>query len=263
MDLYDKIQKFMIIAHRGASYDAPENTLAAFRLGIEQNSDAIECDIHLSADNEVVVIHDDTTKRTAGLDSRVSRLTVSEMKQLDAGRWKGVQFKNEKIPTLKEVFAVLPRHKKIFIEIKCGLQVIRPLKILLEESMLSHSQTIMMAFDLDTVVKLRETFPDDEILWLYEFPKGKGSGEIRESLNDIIYNAVKYHIDGVNIENIKEMDVDFIQACKGNNLRCYCWTVNNVARARYLVKNGIDGITTDRPGWMRAQLSSNIKIEQQ
>ena len=68
MDFYDKIQKFMIIAHRGASYDAPENTLASFRLGFEQNADAIECDIHLSAENEVVVIHDDSTKRTAGLD---------------------------------------------------------------------------------------------------------------------------------------------------------------------------------------------------
>ena len=260
MDLYDKKQKFMIIAHRGASYDAPENTLAAFRLGIEQNADAIECDIHLSAENEVVVIHDDTTERTAGLDGSVSRLTVSELKQLDAGRWKGLQFKSEKIPTLKEVFAILPKDIKIFIENKCGIQAIEPLKILLKESMLFHSQIIMMAFDLNTVVKLRETFPDVEILWLNEFPKSKGSGEIRENLKDIISNAVKYHLDGVNIENIKEMDADFIQACKGNNLRCYCWTVNNVERARYLAKNGIDGITTDRPGWMRAQLSSNIKI---
>src|SRR5262245_27937128 len=76
-----------VVAHRGASDEAPENTLAAFRLGFEQ-ADAVELDLHLSKDGHAIVIHDKTTKRTAGLDRPVAEQTLEELKALDAGGWK-------------------------------------------------------------------------------------------------------------------------------------------------------------------------------
>ncbi len=248
-------QECLIIAHRGASYDAPENTLESFRLGIQQNADALECDIHVTAENEVVVIHDKTTTRTTGLNKRVDQLTVNEIKQLDAGRWKGNEYKNVRIPTLKEVFSILPKDKKIFVEIKSGKSAIGPINLLLKENIITHSQINIMEFDLDTLIRLRKMFTDIEILWLYEFPDVKKSDDIRKQLESIIHVARKYMFDGISLQNIQELDADFIQACKVNNLRCYCWTVNDAERAKYLMKSGISGITTDRPGWLREQLS--------
>src|SRR3954470_3141821 len=85
----DKVE---IIAHRGASYDAPENTVAAIKLAWEQKADASEFDVFLSKDGKIVVIHDKDTKRVAGVDKTVASQTLAELRQLDAGKWKGAQF---------------------------------------------------------------------------------------------------------------------------------------------------------------------------
>ena len=114
-----------IVAHRGASADAPENTLAAFKLAWEQGADAIEGDFYLSADHEIVCIHDKDTERTAPGQAvrKVSESTLDQLKQLDVGKWKGERFQGERIPTIEEVFAVIPKGKKILIEIKCGPEI--------------------------------------------------------------------------------------------------------------------------------------------
>ena len=109
-----------IVAHRGASFDAPENTLAAFRLAWEQGADAVEGDFYLTADQQIVCLHDKDTKRTApNQTSRVvSKSTLAELQQLDVGSWKAEKYKGEKIPTLQEVLKVIPANKKILIEIE-------------------------------------------------------------------------------------------------------------------------------------------------
>src|SRR6478672_5367982 len=103
-----------IIAHRGASFDAPENTLAAIRLGWDQGADGVEFDVRLSRDGQIVVIHDADTRRVANVDRLVSDQTVDELRQLDVGRWKGPQFAGERIPTLAEVLAIVPAGKTAF-----------------------------------------------------------------------------------------------------------------------------------------------------
>src|SRR5438445_6957075 len=108
-----------IIAHRGASYDAPENTLASVKLAWEQKADAVEIDVHLSKDGSIVVIHDANTSKVAGVRKRVSDQTLAELKGLDVGRWKGPKWASERIATLDEVLATVPERKRLFIEIKC------------------------------------------------------------------------------------------------------------------------------------------------
>src|SRR5262245_4724666 len=95
--------KVEIVAHRGASYDAPENTLASLKLAWEQKADASEFDVFLSKDGKIVVIHDADTKRTAGVDKKVVSQTLDELRALDVGSWKNAKFKGEKIPTLDEM----------------------------------------------------------------------------------------------------------------------------------------------------------------
>src|SRR5687768_9550612 len=94
-----------IIAHRGASHDAPENTLAAFKLAIEQGADGFEADFYLAKDGRVVCLHDPDTKRVAGKKLLVREASFAELRALDVGIWKGPQWKGERLPTLEEVLA--------------------------------------------------------------------------------------------------------------------------------------------------------------
>ncbi len=110
----------LIYGHRGASAYAPENTLAAFRLALNQGADGVELDVTLSADEIPVVIHDDTVDRTTDGTGRVDRLTLAELKRLDAsapGRF-GNEFAGERIPSLDEVFLALPKFALINVELK-------------------------------------------------------------------------------------------------------------------------------------------------
>jgi glycerophosphoryl diester phosphodiesterase len=107
------------IAHRGASYLAPENTMASAKLAWEMGADAVEIDIHLSKDNRIMVIHDSDTKRTC---SEKKNLIIEKtpsilLRDLDAGSWKGAEFKGEKIPYLTEIIETVPEGKTLVVEI--------------------------------------------------------------------------------------------------------------------------------------------------
>ena len=92
-----------IVAHRGASHDAPENTLASVNLAWKRKAPSVEIDVYLSRDKRVVVYHDKTTKRIGGRDREVKDQTLEELRQLDVGSWKSPKYKGEQVPTLEEV----------------------------------------------------------------------------------------------------------------------------------------------------------------
>jgi glycerophosphoryl diester phosphodiesterase len=109
-----------IIAHRGVSIEAPENTLKGFTLAIDQGADFLELDIHLSADEQLVVIHDDTVDRTTNGTGRVNQLSLKELQLLDAGCWMGPTHCGERIPTLNEVLELTNSRTGLVIELKHG-----------------------------------------------------------------------------------------------------------------------------------------------
>jgi glycerophosphoryl diester phosphodiesterase len=157
-----------IIAHRGESFNAPENTLAAINLAWERGAEAVEIDIQFSKDRELVVIHDTDTKRLAGIDKKVVDQTLEELKKLDVGVWKDIQFKDEKIPTLKEVLDTIKNGKRLIIEMKSGPETISILKPTLQETQLLPEQIEIIGFDLDAVALAKEEFPDNKVLWLLD-----------------------------------------------------------------------------------------------
>src|SRR5579864_4055936 len=154
-----------IVAHRGSSEEAPENTLAAFRLGF-QEADACELDIHLSKDAQVVVMHDANTQRTAGVDKLIAQQTLGELQALDAGRWKGENFAGERIPLLSDVLALIPERKRLLIEIKCGPEVVPRLVSVIQEAERKPEQTALIAFSLETLRQAKSKLPNLQAYWL-------------------------------------------------------------------------------------------------
>lgn len=242
-----------IIAHRGASYDAPENTLASLRLGWEQGADAGEIDIQLSADGEAVVLHDSSTKRTAGLDRALASQTLADLKRLEAGSWKGKKWAEERIPTLAEALATLPPGKKMLIEIKCGPEILPVLQKVLPASKRQPRQLVLIGFNYETMRRAKQLLPAYEAYWLVSHRRDPATGKIPE-IGVLIGKARRAGLDGLNLDFNFPMDAAFVAKVKTAGLKLYTWTVDDPVMARKLWAAGIHGITTNRPGWMREQL---------
>ncbi len=244
-----------IIAHRGASHDAPENTLASLALGWEQGADAGELDIHLTADGQIVLMHDKTAKRTTGVDRAIAEMTLAEVTALDGGRWKDAAWAGEKAPTLAAALAGLPEGKRMFIEIKCGAEVLPELGRVMQASGKKAEQLVLIGFDFETMRQARELWPKAPIYWLASYKADKTTGELPK-IEDLIAKARAAKFDGLNLEQKFPMDAAFVAQVKAAGLKLFTWTVNDAAVGRRLAAAGLDGITTDRPAWLREQLSA-------
>jgi glycerophosphoryl diester phosphodiesterase len=244
----------MIVAHRGASFDAPENTLSAFRLAWEQGADAIEGDFYLTKDQQVVCIHDGTTKRTAiGQPTLVvANSTLEQLRQLDVGKWKGRHYQDEKIPTLTEVLASVPASKKFFLEIKCGPEIIPFLKTPLEESGLSSAQVTIICFDEEVVRVARRELPQFKVNWLTSFKQDKVTKQWSPSKEEVIKRLRNSGATGIGLNGNGEIvDEKFVRSVLDLGLEFHVWTINDVNVARKFSKWGAYSITTDKPAFIR------------
>lgn len=242
-----------LIAHRGASFDAPENTLAALRLGYEQGADAAECDIQLSEDGAVVVIHDRDTARVAHRNLPVSAQSAAALGQLNVsqwGKWKGSAF-SDAVPLLSEVLAIVPAGKRLFIELKVGAEILPALERVIRTSGGNAAQLPLITFDLETARVAKKLLPTHEVCWIVDHPK-TGRGPDIESL---IQQAKDADLDGLDLNGRFPIDKEFVKKVHHAGLKLYTWTVDDPGAARAQAAAGVDGITTNRPGWLRQQLS--------
>jgi glycerophosphoryl diester phosphodiesterase len=245
-----------IIAHRGASHDAPENTLAAFKLGWQQGADAVELDVWQTADGQIVCLHDPDTERVTGARLEVAAATAAQLAALDAGAWKGPQWKGERIPKLADVLPLMPPDKGLVIEVKCGPEILPELARVLRAAGTPHRRLLIISFHLDVCAAAKKRFPDARLLFLSSFKQDKQTGAWRPTAAELIRQAKEAGLDGLNLSGKGPLDAAFIRQVHDAGLKCYVWTVDDPEAARRLRAAGIDGITTNRPGWLRAQLES-------
>jgi glycerophosphoryl diester phosphodiesterase len=245
-----------IIGHRGASHDAPENTVASVNLAWQQGADAAEIDVYLTKDRRVIALHDKTTKRTTGKDWKPAERTLAELATLDAGSWKGAQFAGEPIPTLEAVLDTVPEGKRLFIEIKCGPEVVPHLQTVLAASPKSPAQIVLIAFDLPTISELKRRMPKIPAYWLYgTTPRvDKETGRVSDRPDELLAKCWAAGLDGLDLKYDSALSSNFINRMKAAGMELYVWTVNEPAVARRLAKLGVAGITTDRPQWLREQM---------
>lgn len=235
------------IAHRGASFLAPENTVASAKLAWELGADAVEIDIHLSKDNRVMVIHDRNTKRTClGKNFEIKTTPSALLRDLDAGSFKSEQFKGEKIPFLSDIINLTPEGKNLVVEIKCGVEVIPHLQRILEKSE-KTPQIVFISFDWEVIAETKKEFPSNACYWLSETKMG---------LKKKMEQSSEAGLEGVNLR-YSIIDEEVMAQAKEMKLEVLAWTVDDPAEAKRLIALGVNKITTNRPRWLKEELAKN------
>ncbi len=244
-----------IVAHRGSSLLAPENTLAAAKLAWQEGADAVEGDFRLSADGNVVCIHDADLRRTGGIDRQVIECSLNELKSFDVGSWKGPQFADERIPTLGELLATVPVGKEFFVEVKCGAEIIEPLRRAIQNSSVPPHHVVLISLSIDVCAALKPVLPDCPVYWVVDFKQDR-FGSWQPIRDEFLFEVAKSRdfLDGFDLMAGGPLDASLIASLKSDNRRAYVWTVDDLRLAQRLIEMGVDGITTNRPGWLRQQL---------
>jgi glycerophosphoryl diester phosphodiesterase len=247
-----------IIGHRGSSFLAPENTLAAFALAWEEGADAIEGDFRLTRDGHIVAVHDEDLVRTSADSSLVAAITLAELRQFDFGRWKHPRWAGERAPTLEEVLAITPAGKQVYVEIKCKSEIVQPLVRLLADRD-DAAAIVPISFSLDVLAALKPSLPQCKMYGVFEFKSDEATGEIHPNADELVAAARGAGLDGVDLDARGPIDKPMVDALLAAGLDVCVWTVDDPRRARELIAAGVQGVSTNRPGWLRNELQQDAR----
>ena len=230
----------LIIAHRGFSYRAPENTLVAYRQAIQAGADMAECDVRLSADRVPVLLHDENLKRTTGLDAPVTSLPLAKLVELDAGSWKSPEFAGERIPTLCETLRLVNGKLRLVIEVKpAGME--REVLAAIREAGTDPCEVMIFSFKREVVETLARLEPQLPTTWLIgQMPWRE------EERRATIAQALSARVSAIGLPATR-VDPAIVRMAHESGFPIFVWTVNDPADMRYLKRIGVDGIITDRP----------------
>ncbi len=240
----------LLIAHRGASGHAPENTLAAFKKAVALGATFIETDLHLSRDAHLVAIHDATLNRTTNGQGAVHNMTLAELRRLDAGSWFGSEFGGERIPTLEELLEFSKKNDVVFyMEIKpdgtWGGE--HALVGALRESG-EIPRTVVICFDPGVVLNLRKIEPTLMTGLLYD-------GQIENPIDKAVQIGARQLVVRGDL-----VTPAMIAQAQKKDLQIVCWTVNHPAHMRMLMAAGVDGIMSDYPDRLIAAVKKETEI---
>jgi glycerophosphoryl diester phosphodiesterase len=234
----------LVIAHRGFSGAAPENTIAAFKKAIDLGVDMIELDVHLSKDGQIVVIHDDTLNRTTNGKGKVTSYTLNELKRLDAGSWLSSQFSGERIPTLKEALELARGQMLLNIELKKGDMGPYTMTDLADRSLQEVekagmlNQVIFASFDPSAIDRIRGKNPKIPVALIYNqswtFPQ-----EVTGGRPVSILSCSGKVLTQTNISNAHQ-----------RGMKVMAWTLNTEEHMQRFLNMGVDGILTDYPDFL-------------
>lgn len=235
---------FVVIAHRGASAYAPENTHSAFKLAIDMQSEMIELDLLLSKDGVPVVIHENGLERTTGIAGLVSNHTLDELRNFETGSWFSDEFNQEPFPTLEEVLAYSKERIAVNIEIKHesvtdsleGGIVEKALELVKNVDM--EDEVIFSSFDYRVMEQLN--ILDSEISKALLYEEKQSNGLSPSQLVDL------YKVDAFNC-SYKELSQAWINELNENKIPFFVYTINDEQLMEKVIHSGAKGIFTDKP----------------
>ena len=218
----------IFLSHRGESDDAPENTLRAFSLAMERDSDGIELDIRLTADGDVVCVHDETLERVAGVKLAVADASLAELRN------------HYPVPLLSEALALLRPGKHMQIELKGVQPLARPLKQVLEQWGGDRRSLALSSFEEETIRNAAEFFPDLPRLLLVDLKNRFGVFPSAEQVMDYLR---KLHCTGVSFKATTEADAAFVAALHAEKFRVVSWGVFSDELGLAMAALGVDAMT--------------------
>ena len=219
------------VAHRGASADRPENTLAAFELAAEQGADVVECDVRMTADERLVVLHDPMVDRTTDGSGPLRVLTLAQARKLDAGG-------GQPVPTVEEVLDLARGRVRVNLDLKEVDAVERSVRIVEAAGMVEHVTYISFlpeAWDI-----LERIAPESPVVQLVDSAASHAS----IAMGEIVSHGVR---SGVGMPHAL-VGVEIVDRLHTRGLSVYAWTVDDEAEMHRLVHTGVNGIVTNRPG---------------
>jgi len=239
-EFYDPSARTRVIAHRGFSSAAPENTIAAVRAAIEIQADMVEIDVTLTSDGHIVIIHDETLDRTTNGSGKVSAFNRAELQLLDAGSWFAPNYAGERIPSLDAVLDEVDGWILLNVEIKSeaverGI-VAKVASAIRRRGMVD--QVVVSSFSPTALQQMHSEAPEIRTAVLYntKFHKGQDAVEIVTDLGASVFNIKRQRLT-------KKM----LRRCRDQEIPIGIYTVNDPRRLRRLVKKGINAIFTDHP----------------
>jgi glycerophosphoryl diester phosphodiesterase len=228
----------LIIAHRGAAGEAPENTKAAFQLAMEQGCDGFELDVHVSSDGQIIVCHDPNIKRTTDGRGLVADMTVKQLKRYDAGSWFNESYAGERIPLLEEIFDLAPPTLMINVEIKSyrhPLIAQRLVELLRQYG--RTEQVILSSFDYECLYRIHRIEPAIKIGLLYEYIPIRYSQ--LASRKQVTIHSLHPHQ--------RFISKSYVEAAKRAGLHIYPWTIDRPHQMQLAIDAGASGIITNYP----------------
>jgi glycerophosphoryl diester phosphodiesterase len=220
------MKKPLLIAHRGASFYEPENTLRAVKRALEFGVDGIEIDVRSSMEGSLIVIHDETVDRTTNGTGKVRDMSLLELRSLDAG-------KGERIPLLEEVLELVKGKALLVIELKIAGMEERVLKILEEHD--AFDNVLVNSFIHKSVKKVKELNPRVKTGVIFREAPIKPS---RLAMDAEAENLFAFH---------KYITWEMVQDAHDHGLNIYAWTVDEPSTIESLIMLGVDGIVTNKP----------------
>ncbi|NOX66220.1 MAG: glycerophosphodiester phosphodiesterase [Chlorobi bacterium] len=247
--------KVEIIAHRGGSKLAPENTLAAYKNAIKLGVDMIEIDVHLSKDGKIIVIHDEKIDRTTNGKGTVKDMTLAEIRKYDAGGWFDEKFKGEKIPTLDEVMETLNGKVKLLIEIKDGDELYPGLEKKVVETIHKYNAVdwvIVQSFNENSVLRVRKMDPSITTFYLLGRNFGDFYSNVAKEVN--AGDAVIKKYDGI-APHYSMLDSEKVKIFHKAGFKVFTWTVDKPEDMKKIINMNVDGIITNSPDKLKEILN--------
>lgn len=241
--------KVKLVAHRGESIIAPENTLEAFALAWARGARAIEGDFHLSKDGHIICMHDSNTRRTTGVDAGVTDLTLAEIKRFDAGLWKGEAWRYTRVPTLDEVLAGMPEDGEIYIELKSVGPIVDALKGVFAKAGKRAAQLSFITFNEESISAVKKLFPAHQAYWLTMMSDARAFTPA-----ELARKLLELGVDGVDINFSDFVTAEHVDAVHAAGKSFHVWTVDDGWQARRAVEIGVDSITTNRAAAIKEEI---------
>ncbi len=253
-------QKALFISHRGDSMNAPENTMVAFRAAIEKGADGFELDTYLTKDNQLICLHDSTTKRTTGVELKPGEATLAELRALDAGSWKGPQFKGEKLPTLEEALELAHDNFLIYVEIKSReLAVVsRIVEAFKAVPKATPERALFICFHKDIVAEVRKLLPNYRVYWLTGTKFDKEGNPTPTAAQAI---AIAKECDATGVSSFAHPEIitaEYIKAIRDAGLEFHVWTVDSAPFAAELIARGAQTITSNSGAQLKKTLAGKL-----